>query len=57
MDLAVEAAESRHLSNFLEQFALRSARMLDADWGAVLARRSPRSRRLGDVAGRAQASA
>ena len=35
MDLAVEAAESRHLSNFLEQFALRSARMLDADWGAV----------------------
>jgi PAS domain S-box-containing protein len=35
MDLAVEAAQSRHLSNFLEQFALRSARMLDADWGAV----------------------
>ena len=35
MDLAVEAAQSRHLSSFLEQFALRSARMLDADWGAV----------------------
>src|SRR5215469_1322388 len=35
MDLAVEAAQSRHLSNFREQFALRSARMLDADWGAV----------------------
>ncbi|PYT80049.1 MAG: hypothetical protein DMG40_13670 [Acidobacteria bacterium] len=35
MDLAVEAAQSRHLSNFLEQFALRSARMLGASWGAV----------------------
>ena len=35
MDLAVEAAQSRHLSNFLGQFALRSARMLDAHWGAV----------------------
>jgi PAS domain S-box-containing protein len=35
MDLAVEAAQSRHLPSFLEQFALRSARMLDADWGAV----------------------
>src|SRR5436853_6583257 len=36
MDLAVEAAQSRHLSNFLEQFALRSARMLGARWGAVI---------------------
>ena len=35
MDLAVEAAQSRHLPTFLEQFALRSARMLDASWGAV----------------------
>lgn len=36
MDLAVEAAQSRHLSSFLEQFALRAARMLDANWGAVV---------------------
>src|SRR5438046_333393 len=35
MDLAVEAAQSRHLPRFLEQFALRSAQMLDASWGAV----------------------
>ena len=35
MDLAVEAAQSRQLSHFLEQFALRSARMLDATWGGV----------------------
>src|SRR5438094_1509363 len=36
MDLAVEAAQSRHLSGFLEQFALRATRMLDASWGAVV---------------------
>src|SRR5205807_4907128 len=36
MDLAVEAAQSQHLSNFLEQFALRAARMLEASWGAVI---------------------
>jgi PAS domain S-box-containing protein len=36
MDLAVEAAQSQHLSHFLEQFALRAARMLDAQWGAVI---------------------
>src|SRR5215467_1969403 len=36
MDLAVEAAQSRHLSSFLEQFALRATRMLDARWGAVV---------------------
>src|SRR5499427_4093196 len=35
MDLAVEAAQSRDLSSFLEQFALRATRMLDASWGAV----------------------
>src|SRR6266446_766874 len=33
MELAVEAAQSRHLPDFLEQFALRSTRMLDAVWG------------------------
>src|SRR5215472_2829371 len=36
MDLAVEAAESRHLSSFLEQCALRATRMLEAGWGAVV---------------------
>src|SRR5260370_15423460 len=35
MDLAVEAARSRHLPDFLEQFALRSASMLEASWGGV----------------------
>jgi PAS domain S-box-containing protein len=35
MELAVEAAQSRHLPDFLEQFALRAARMLDAYWGGV----------------------
>src|SRR5260370_42338513 len=33
MELAVEAAQSRDLPDFLEQFALRSTRMLDAIWG------------------------
>src|SRR6202171_4493528 len=35
MELAVEAAQSRHLPDFLEQFALRARRMLDAIWGGV----------------------
>src|SRR4030081_1166997 len=35
MELAVEAAQSRHLPDFLAQFALRSTRMLDAIWGGV----------------------
>src|SRR5437016_1744199 len=35
MELAVEAAQSRDLPDFLEQFALRSTRMLDAIWGGV----------------------
>src|ERR1700687_2876116 len=35
MDLAVEAAQSRDLPDFLEQLALRSTRMLDAIWGGV----------------------
>jgi PAS domain S-box-containing protein len=36
MQLAVEAAQSRHLPDFLEQFAERAARMLGADWGGVV---------------------
>jgi PAS domain S-box-containing protein len=36
MALAVEAAQSRSLAVFLEQFAQRSARMLDALWGGVV---------------------
>jgi PAS domain S-box-containing protein len=35
MALAVEAAESRSLPAFLEQFAQRCARMLEALWGGV----------------------
>src|SRR5436853_7365090 len=35
MELAVEAAQSRHLPGFLEQFALGSTGMLDAIWGGV----------------------
>jgi two-component system NtrC family sensor kinase len=35
MELAVEAAQSRHLPGFLEQFAQRCARMLNAIWGGV----------------------
>ena len=31
----MEAAQSRHLPEFLEQFASRAARMLDASWGGV----------------------
>lgn len=35
MELAVEAAQSRDLSDFLEQFAIRAVRMLEATWGGV----------------------
>jgi PAS domain S-box-containing protein len=35
MELAVQAAQSRHLPDFLEQFAQRAARMLNAIWGGV----------------------
>jgi PAS domain S-box-containing protein len=35
MELAVDAAQSRHLPEFLERFASRAARMLDAAWGGV----------------------
>jgi PAS domain S-box-containing protein len=35
MELAVDAAQSRHLPDFLERFAGRTARMLDARWCAV----------------------
>jgi PAS domain S-box-containing protein len=35
MELAVDAAQSRHLPEFLERFATRVARMLDAKWGGV----------------------
>src|SRR5271165_3081971 len=36
MELATEAAQSRNLPEFLERFAQRVARMLGADWCAVL---------------------
>src|SRR5467141_4861410 len=36
MELAVDAAQSRHLPGFLERFAERAARMLSAHWCAVM---------------------
>ena len=36
MELAVDAAQSRHLPGFLERFAERAARMLSARWCAVM---------------------
>jgi two-component system NtrC family sensor kinase len=36
MELAVDAAQSRHLPEFLERFAQRAARMLGAEWCGVL---------------------
>ena len=35
MELAVDAAQSRQLPEFLERFAGRAARMLNAAWGGV----------------------
>jgi PAS domain S-box-containing protein len=35
MELAVDAAQSRQLPEFLERFASRAARMLDSVWGGV----------------------
>src|ERR1700694_4991475 len=39
MELAVEAAQSRHLPDFLKRFAQRAARMLNAIWGSVAVHR------------------
>jgi PAS domain S-box-containing protein len=36
MELAVDAAQSRQLPEFLQRFAQRATRMLNAAWGAVL---------------------
>src|SRR6202140_2953327 len=36
MELAVDAGQSRHLPGFLERFAERAARMLSAEWCAVM---------------------
>src|SRR6266478_6162081 len=36
MELAVDAAQSRHLPGFLERFAERAARMISAEWCAVM---------------------
>jgi PAS domain S-box-containing protein len=51
MELAVEAAQSRDLPDFLEQFALRAARMLDAAWGGVVVHLG-RETQLYDMAGK-----
>jgi PAS domain S-box-containing protein len=36
MDLAVDAARSRHLPDFLKRFAVRAASLANADWGGVV---------------------
>jgi len=36
MELAVDAARSKHLPDFLKRFAARAAAMAEADWGGVL---------------------
>src|SRR6266404_3209485 len=36
MDLAVDAARSRHLPDFLKRFSERAAAMAEADWGGVV---------------------
>src|SRR5215475_758254 len=36
MDLAVDAARSRHLPDFLKRFSERAATMADAVWGGVI---------------------
>ena len=36
MDLAVDAARSRHLPDFLKRFSARAAAMAEADWGGVV---------------------
>src|SRR5882672_8071305 len=36
MDLAVDAARSRHLPDFLRRFAVRAASLTNADWGGVV---------------------
>ena len=36
MELAVDAAQSRHLPEFLERFAQRAARMVSAEWCGVM---------------------
>src|SRR6184192_4182361 len=36
MDLAVDAARSRHLPDFLRRFAVRATSLANADWGGVV---------------------
>ncbi|HWZ97188.1 MAG TPA: PAS domain S-box protein [Candidatus Dormibacteraeota bacterium] len=36
MDLAVDAARSQHLPDFLKRFSARAAAMAEADWGGVV---------------------
>jgi PAS domain S-box-containing protein len=61
MELAVDAAQSRQLPDFLQRFAQRSARMLNALWGGVVVFRgretdfyeTPERQALFSLAGRA----
>ena len=57
MDLAVDAAQSRHLPGFLERFAERAARMLDAEWCAVMVFRGRETDSYQTPAGKAQPNA
>src|SRR5579859_1619780 len=36
MDLAVDAARSRHLPDYLNRFSTRAAALAEADWGGVV---------------------
>src|SRR5215475_10187307 len=36
MDLAVDAARSRHLPDFLRRFSAQAAALAEADWGGVV---------------------
>src|SRR5260370_8184272 len=57
MELAVDAAQSRHLPAFLERFAERAARMLSAEWGAVMVFRGRETDSYQTHAGNAQPNA
>jgi PAS domain S-box-containing protein len=57
MELAVDAAQSRHLPGFLERFAERAARMLAAQWCAVMVFRGRETDSYQSAAGQQQPSA
>jgi PAS domain S-box-containing protein len=54
MELAVEAAQSRHLPVFLARYAERSARMLEAAWGGVAVFRGRETQMYSGLEGEAE---